>query len=285
MHSFLTTFFDFLQQHENTLNILWWTSVGMMGTLYVITNFLPARIIGKILPLHIVFKPKENIDLDFQSVGYAMLHKTWFARISHYTIFFDAFLWFIVFQYWHWSVAVIVMLLIIVQSILIGDRKFLVSFITMGAVVFGISYWLGTALGWHNAYLMAITGLMFGGWVRFLGHTIEPIPPMVLDDTDQFVKLTPKTFNWKIIALVLIGYIAEFSSALPNRLFPVHVNYLYQFLLRLKPEKTMKWTDVEALSEEAFQGGYRKIQALHDYYEKVSGRNPETVNAAGNTNI
>lgn len=265
----METIFEFLHSHRTVLEYAWWISLGGMVLLYLITNFVPARIVGRLLPLHIVFEPRRNLDLDFQSLGYALLHKSWFSRITHYSIFIDAFFWFIVFNFWHWSVGAGILALMIVQSLLIGDRKFLVSFTLAGSAVYASSFAIGNALGWENAYLLAITGLMFGGFIRFVGHTIEPIPPMVLDESDQFVPLTPKTFNWKIVVLVLVGYIAEFSSSLPNRLFAVQVNYLYQFLLRLKPETTTQWKELEARSTMAFRGGYSKVKELHEYYLEV----------------
>lgn len=144
------------------------------------------------------------------------------------------------------------------------------SFIIAGGLAYGLSFLIGNALGWESAYLLSIVLLMFGGLIRFIGHTIEPIPPMVLDDSDQFVKLTPKTFNWKIVALVFVGYIAEFSSGLPNRLFPVHVNYISQLIFGVKPDKTKPWKEVKQLSDMAFEGGYNKLQQLREYYQLVS---------------
>ena len=65
-----------------------------MVLLFLISMIAPYGKIAKVLPLTIMFNPKENLDLDLQSVGYAMMHTTWLARISHYTIFIDAFFWF-----------------------------------------------------------------------------------------------------------------------------------------------------------------------------------------------
>lgn len=72
----MQNFIDLLHANESIIQILWWSTIGCMIVLYLLSNFAPANIIGKILPLHTVFKPKKNVDLDFQSVGYAMLHQS-----------------------------------------------------------------------------------------------------------------------------------------------------------------------------------------------------------------
>lgn len=261
---------DFLQANSSLIQTIWWITIGSMILLYLATNLVPANIIGRLLPLHTVFEPRKNLDLDFQSIGYAMLHKSWFSRITHYTIFIDAFFWFMVFQYWHWSIPLVILGLMILQSALIGEKKFTISFIIAGSAVYGVSLYLGGLLGWQNAYLVSITGLMAGGLIRAIGHWPDPIPPMVLDQSDKFVRLTPKTVNWKIGVLVYVGYIAEFGSGLPNRLLPVQVNYLYQLFTRIKPEKTLAWREIEDQASAAFEHGYSALAELREYYETVN---------------
>jgi hypothetical protein len=45
-------------------------------------------------------------------------------------------------------------------------------------------------LGVHDAVLLSKVVLMTGGLVRMIGHSAELMPPLLLDDTDQFVRLT-----------------------------------------------------------------------------------------------
>jgi hypothetical protein len=79
---------DFLFQNSQVLNITFLVTIVLMVALFVLSIAAPYGKITKTLPLTIMFHPKENLDLDLQSVGYAMMHTTWLARISHYTIFF-----------------------------------------------------------------------------------------------------------------------------------------------------------------------------------------------------
>ena len=98
----------FLAAHQDAIMIIWWATLGLTAFLYLASYLIPAKWIGGVLPFHTAFHADKNADLDFQTIGYAMVHQKWFSRITHGTIFWDAFLWFVVFYYWHWSVAAIV---------------------------------------------------------------------------------------------------------------------------------------------------------------------------------
>lgn len=260
----------FLNENVAIINLIWVITLVSMVVLYVLCNILPNRIIGKLLPLHIVFKPKTNFDLDFQSIGYALLHTKWINRITHYTIFLDAILWFVIFQFWHWSIAPTILAAILLQAILIGDKKFGVSFLIMGGLAF-----LGGALiiqyaGMQNAVLISKVVLMTGALLRMISHSFELMPPLVLSKTDQFVPLNHRTINWKIPVLTFVGYVAEFSSALPNRLFPVQINYLHQKMLGIKPITNMPWSEIKTKSQNVLKGGYSKLKILNIYYSSVT---------------
>lgn len=59
------------------------------------------------------------------------------------------------------------------------------------------------------------------GFWRFLGHTVEPMPPGILNE--KFNKKYAMTY--KLIPPFLLGFISEFSAGLPFRLFPIWVYY------------------------------------------------------------
>ena len=54
----------------------------------------------------------------------------------------------------------------------------------------------------------------------------------------------------------------EFSSALPNRLFPVQVNFLYQTIFRVQPEVTLPWKEIEGSAKKVLTRGYSELNAL-----------------------
>jgi hypothetical protein len=270
---------DFLFQNSQVLNITFLVTIVLMVALFVLSIAAPYGKITKTLPLTIMFHPKENLDLDLQSVGYAMMHTTWLARISHYTIFLDAFVWFMLFASVHWSLSLIALFAMIYQSAKIGENAFTISFLLIGMAYFASSIYMvdllnglaaSTSVFSSPAWLISIAILMTSGVIRFLGHFLEPAPPMMLDNSDKFVKITPKTINYKLALMPVYGYVAEFSSGLPNRLFTVQVSYIYQLLSKMKPTKTMSWKNVNQHAFEIFNGGYGKDERLGDYYQAIT---------------
>lgn len=269
----MNAFLDFLAQNAGWLNITWWVTIAAMVGLFIISIARPYGKIAKTLPLTIMFRPKENLDLDFQSVGYAMMHTTWLARISHYTIFIDAFFWFVIFNYFSPVLGILILLLMIYQGSRIGERAFIIAFLTTGVIFYAGSLALISTIGASSAWLLSIVVLMLGGIIRLIGHSAEPAPPMMLDDSDQFVKINHKTVNWKLFVTPIYGYVAEFASGLPNRLFAVQVNYIYQMFSRLNfsPKKTLSWDTIHEKATKIFKGGYAEDEDLTKYYDMVNG--------------
>ena len=259
-----------IAQYESIINNLWLLTLIAMFVLYIVCNVVPDSIVGQYLPLHNVFKPKTNVDLDYQSIGYALLHTKWITRLTHYTIIFEVVLWFVIFQSWHWSIPFIALFAILIQSLFIGDRRFGICFILMGTATFAGAMTMIHFAGMQNAVLLSKVVLMLGGFMRMAGHAAELVPPVLLNNSDQFVKLTIKNVNWRIPLVTIIGYVAEFSSALPNRLFPVQVNFLYQTIFRVTPLTTLPWQEIEVSAKKVLTGGYSKLSSLGNYYQSVT---------------
>ena len=91
---------EWIASYATIINQIWTFTLIAMLVLYIVCNVLPDRIVGKYLPLHNVFKPQTNVDLNYQSIGYALLHTTWATRITHSTIIIEAVLWFVIFDSW-----------------------------------------------------------------------------------------------------------------------------------------------------------------------------------------
>jgi hypothetical protein len=260
---------QFLINNETIINQTWSFTIISTVILYILCNVLPDRITGQFLPLHNVFKPETNIDLDYQSIGYALLHTSWATKITHSTIIIEAVLWFVIFDNWHWSIPFIGIALILIQSVFIGDKKFGFFFMLIGIITFVGAIYTIQFLGMQNAVLLSKTVLMLGGLIRMLSHSAELIPPLLVNKTDQFEKLTAKNFNWKVLLSSPIGYIGEFGSSLPNRILPVQVNYIYQTIFGIKPQTTLPWNEVESLAQKVLIGGYAKLNSLRNYYDSV----------------
>lgn len=260
---------QWLTNYATIINQLWIFTIIAMLVLYIVCNVLPDKIVGKFLPLHNVFKPKTNVDLDYQSIGYALLHTTWATRITHSTIIIEAILWFVIFENWHWSIPFIALSAILIQSVFIGDKKFGVFFILMGVATFVGAIYTVQFLGMQNAVLLSKVLLMMGGLMRMLSHSAELVPPILLNDSDQFVKLSVKNMSWKLPIASAIGYVGEFGSSLPNRILPVQVNYIYQTVFGVKPQRTLSWEEIETSAKKVLIGGYSKLNSLKTYYNSV----------------
>ena len=72
---------------------------------------------------------------------------------------------------------------------------------------------------------------MFGGFIHSVGHPVDSMPPGILDRSDHFRNLNLKSFRFKILYMPLVGYVAEFASGFPFRLFPVQTFILAQLLI------------------------------------------------------
>jgi hypothetical protein len=260
---------NWLAASETVINQLWVFTLISTVVLYVLCNVLPDSVVGQFLPLHNVFKPQTNIDLDYQSIGYALLHTTWVTKLTHSTIIIEAVLWFVIFDSWHWSIPFIALAVVLIQSFFIGDKRFGLFFMVVSVATFGGALYAIQWLGMSNAVLVAKVILMLGGLLRMLSHSAELIPPLLVNKSDQFTKLTASNMNWKVPLSSLIGYIGEFGSSLPNRILPVQVNYLYQAVFGIKPETTLPWTEVERSAGKVLLGGYSQLSALRQYYHSV----------------
>lgn len=265
------TLFNWLSQYEATINQIWLFTIVSTVVLYVVCNLLPDRIVGKFLPLHNVFKPETNIDLDYQSIGYVLLHTTWATRITHSTIIIEAILWFVIFENWHWSIPYVALVLIGIQSVFIGDKKFGFSFMLIGLLTYFGAIFSIQLVGLSNAVLLSKVLLMLGGLMRMLSHSAELIPPLLINETDQFEKLDPKKITFRLLLSSPIGYIGEFGSSLPNRILPIQVNYIYQTIFGIAPEKNLAWREVRESAKKVLTGGYSKLNSLKKYYESVNG--------------
>lgn len=265
---------DWLIRNANWIGVAWWVTLALMAALFALAIVAPYSKVTKALPLTVMFNPRENLNLNLQSVCYAMTHTTWMGRISHLTIAVDAFLWFVVLNHISPILGLAMLALMAHQASAIGEQTFSISFLLLGAVFYAGSLWLGHALGWYGAWLVSIAVLMTDGMIRFVGHWTEPAPPFLLDDSDQFIPITPRTANWKLALMPVYGYVAEVASGLPNRLFAVQVNYLCQCILGLRPKKTLSWEAINERAAGILSGGYRADEWMARYHDLVTGAKP-----------
>lgn len=236
---------------------------------YIVCLLLPPHVIGKVLPFFDAFHFKKNIDLDYQSLSYALVHTSLIAKLTHLTLIVDAFLWFIIFFDIHPIIVCIVLLIICVQNLFFKEWYFSLFMLLIWSIIIATAFIIITVIHSPSIIFIAKFLLIVNAIIRFIGHVPEPIPPLILNNTDKFVFLNRKNFNAKILLLIPLGIISEFASGLPTRLFPVQVFIALQ-CLDFKPLKFTSWKKVKNTSQKIHQFGFKVFPETNKLYQSIT---------------
>jgi hypothetical protein len=246
---------------ENIHN-LWLICLFFACLLFVFCLIIPPKKIGRILPFFTAFWPSKNIQLDFQSVSYVALHRNIINRVIHYSIFVDAFAWLLILDsFWH-GFLYIALLLFIVQTLLIKELKFtiLANLILLTTLTILLSSFES-----NIEYLMLWT--ILSAALRVIGHFFEPLPPFLIDNSGQFSPINLATLKKlglvRIIALLPIGFLAEFLSGQANRLFLVQINAITSKLY--KHQRILAWKNVVKKGLNSYKEGIKQEPLFKSY--------------------
>lgn len=247
---------------ENLYHI-WLTCVIYAGILFMLCLVIPPKIIGRILPFFTAFWPSKNIQLDFQSIAYVALHRNSINRMIHYSIFIDAFAWLLIFNSLWSGFLYIALLLFVIQTLLIKEVKFtiLANLALITILVILLTFFT------HNyiEYLMLWT--ISSAILRVIGHFFEPLPPFLIDNSGQFSPMNIATLKklglFKTIALLPIGFFAEFLSGQPHRLFLVQINAITSKFYQ--HQHIMNWKNVVTRGGKSYKEGIKQEPIFKDY--------------------
>jgi len=265
----------FITMTSPFIEFIWQTTLVLMILLFLGCYSAP-KFMVRLQAMPWVFLPSWNVKLEFQSVLYAVFHTRWFSRLSHITFPIEQLAWFVLMFWVHPAFPLVAFALLSVQAVLIRERLFSLFLIAFWMLCVGVSYALfvyidHTFLLWSSKVL-----LIAGGILRLIGHFVEPIPPMVQNDTDTFVPLSEFKFTGKTPFTIMFGYVSEFTSSLPFRLVIVQMYWLWQ-KLGLRPKKLSDWSKCceYALSiQEKGWRGYSVTRELFSYvYEDENAQN------------
>ena len=244
------------------INHIWLACLTSACILFILCLVIPPKIIGRILPFFTAFWPSKNIQLDFQSIAYVALHRNIVNRIIHYSIFVDAFAWLLILNDLWSGFLFIALLLFAVQTVLIKELKFAI-FANLILVV--ILMPLLILFDNHIHYLMLWT--ILSAALRVIGHFFEPLPPFLIDNSGQFSPMNLATLKklglFKVIALLPIGFLAEFLSGQPHRLFLVQINAITSKLY--KHQAIMYWKNIVIRGIKSYNKGIKQEPAFKDY--------------------
>ena len=238
-----------------TIDVLWVSTLAISVLFLWACHAFPKEI-APIQSMPWTFQIKRNLDLDFQSVTYAAYHTNGLSRGSHLTLGPEALAWFILIAQVHWSLSIAVLLLLGWQAAELKEPVF-ASFLM---VVWSVLAASGAAMA--SSEVLALTWrepayfLMACGVFRTLGHALEDIPPLIATREDRFVPLREMPKPSKLLITLPAGYISEFVSALPPRLFIVQVFYAFQ-KLGYRPVTAMPWADAAQIGSRVGAEGWK----------------------------
>ena len=106
------------------------------------------------------------------------------------------------------------------------------------------------------------------GVFRTLGHALEDIPPLIATREDRFVPLNEMKNPAKLLITLPAGYISEFVSALPPRLFIVQVFYIFQ-KLGYQPTNALTWAEASAIGERVGIDGWKAYPPVSKLIEPL----------------
>lgn len=238
------------------LEWLWHAVLGATVAFYVATYVAP-RAVMALQSMPWAFHLDKNVGLDFQSVLYATYHTRWFSRFTHLTIPLEQVAWLVVFAFIHPAVLGVALLLLGAQALLCRELPLAIFVLIAWATVAGAALLGIRLLGVEVAYGWAVVVLLATALVRFVGHAVEPLPPMLVERSDQFVAMARvREMTHKVPFTFLLGYLSEFASGLPLRLFIVQVSWLAQ-ALGYRPRRVMPWAQARRIAAEIHARGWR----------------------------
>ena len=250
-----------------TGDVLWMSTLAISALFIVACHWVPKQI-APIQSMPWTFQVQRNLDLDFQSVTYAAYHTNALSRGSHLTLGAEAFAWFILIAQVHWSLTIATLLLLGWQAAELREPRF---------SVFLMLIWLAMAAGATS--LVQSTTLSFDwrlpagflmacGVFRTLGHALEDIPPLIATREDRFVPLKEMPHPAKLLITLPAGYISEFVSAIPPRLFIVQAFYAFQ-KLGYRPHNNLPWSEAAKIGSQVGIDGWSAYPPVAELIEPL----------------
>jgi hypothetical protein len=241
---------------EYTIEWIWHVVLGMTVVFYLAAYVAPRAMMG-LQSMPWAFHVEKNLDLDLQSVLYATYHTRGFSRFTHLTIPIEQVAWFVVLAFVHPAAINVAIVLLGAQAFLCKELQLAMLVMMAWAAVAGAALLGIYLLGLEGAYGHAVVLLLGCGLFRVVGHVVEPLPPMIVERSDRFVPISRlREVTPKLPLTLLLGFVSEFASGLPFRLFIVQVSWLAQ-ALGYRPRRVMPWARARKIAAEIHISGWR----------------------------
>lgn len=245
----------------------WWGTLAISALFVVACHLIPERV-ARIQSMPWTFQVARNLDLSFQTVTYAAYHRDALSRGSHLTLGPEQLAWFVVLFAADWRLAAGMLALLLAQAVALREPRFAALLVAAWAIIAALGFGVVSLLG-SGAWVAAAAFLMACAAFRTAGHALEPIPPLIARPTDQFVPLRELGFSPKLLVTLAAGYISEFVSALPPRLFIVQVYWL-ALKMGYQPRHTVTWQDAADTARAVGAVGWRAYPGVADILRQTS---------------
>lgn len=255
--------FALAEEPLGSIERLWQLSLLASVVLFLGCMLVPKYLVS-LQSMPWAFQPRYNLDLDFQAITYETYHGKHWSRGTHYALVPEQVAWFVLLAAWHPWLPVAALAGLSLQAVAMREHPFSAILILSYASIAALGY----AVLWLGGGQLIVPGaqafLLLAAALRVVGHASEPLPPMLLERTDRFTPLRDARLHPLMLLILVAGYVSEFASALPGRLFNVQV---YQFALALgyRPRRSSDRATLKNWSERIHRDGwcaYPKTAAL-----------------------
>ncbi|APR87881.1 hypothetical protein A7982_13230 [Minicystis rosea] len=234
---------------------LWAVSLGSAVVFYALCYAAPGLVV-RLQSMPWTFHVGRNLDLDFQTVTYATYHTRRFNQITHWPLILDQVAWFVVLERCHPALSVAAVALLLAQAARLGERRVgFAAVVVWPLIALGASLFRD-ALGDEAAYLLAIVVLMAGTILRCIGHCVEPLPPMMAEESDQFLPVRRALDVRRFWLFPLFGYCSELCAGMPFRLFVVQIAWATARLTG-PLQRVIGWSEAARHAREIHARGFR----------------------------
>ena len=271
MYFYIINIFPLTGIYDNIISYIFINNIFWSFILFIGCIFNPKLMI-RINSVPWAFYPSYNTDISYQTVLYIALHEKSINILSHLTIATDSIFWFIILLNIHYMVFPIFTILLLLQAFFIYKKTpslpFIIILLFSWLTSITCAYTLGYYAGWDTMQQLSIIFISISAIIRVITHSIEQIPPGVasilyINDKpkyDVFKKykennLTIEKKCW-LLMCGLQGYIAEFISSIPCRLFIVHVFYLSN-KIGINIPNTDSWENITAQAIAIRKNGWK----------------------------
>jgi hypothetical protein len=255
------------------IDLVWSALVFASAVLFVACDLIPHRVVH-LQSMPWTFQPSRVTDLSFQAVTYEAFHTSPWSQRAHLLLAPEALAWLVLLGTWHGALPWVAAALLTGQAVRMGEPDF-------GRLLGGV-WWAMTATAAVLLLLFPAVALatamkawlVVAALIRTVSHAAEPIPPMLAEETDQFVPLSLGVLSPRFVAVGLAGIVSEFASALPFRLFPVVV-YHAALDRGLVPERTPDAVELGHTAQRIHAQGWRAYPEVWRDWPAPSGDLPD----------